>query len=67
MAHGQQKLFIVCVSQDGRIYDRVYTTTKEKNAESYLSDYVKEHPEVVRAFIDKQFHYKNDKRKDWEE
>ena len=51
-------LYTVCVyvgglaSHDCRV---VYTCSKESDAEKYLHAYLKEHPEVFKAYIERTF------------
>lgn len=33
----------------------VYTCSKEKDAENYLHKYLKEHPEVCKAYIERDY------------
>lgn len=39
-------------SHDTRV---VYTTAKESNAERFLHAYLKEHPEVCKAYIERSY------------
>ena len=39
-------------SHDTRV---VYTTSKESKANTYLHDYLKSHPEVNKAYIERSF------------
>lgn len=51
-------IYKVCIyiggfeSQDFKI---VYTTSKMANAERFLHEYVKEHPQVCKAYIERSY------------
>lgn len=67
MAHGRNLCYKVCVYEGatGRTSQTLKTFGSRQKAEDYLSEYLRNHDEVTRAYIETVYHYKNDKRKQW--
>lgn len=67
MAHGDCKEYKVCV------YDNSYTMDfrvikvfhSYDKAKKFLSEYLRENPDVTRAYIESVNNYRNDKRNQW--
>ena len=46
-------------SHDTRV---IYTTSKESNAERFLHSYLKEHPEICKAYIERSYRRFDERR-----
>lgn len=67
MAHNRNIKYKVCVyeGQTGRSFNVIKTCFKQSEAEKVLSEYLKNHEDVTRAYIETIYCYRNDKRKQW--
>ena len=67
MSHKQEVNYKVCVYEDS--YSDRYIVIgyyrKYDKAKKVLSDYLKSHDHISRAYIEKACSYRNDKRNQW--
>lgn len=57
MANGNcvYKVCIYTGNMESRESRCIYTTSKQSKAEAYLHSYLREHPEVCKAYIEREF------------
>lgn len=57
MSKGNCIYNVVIYTGDFMSHDKkvVYTTSKESNAERFMHSYLKEHPEISKAYIERSF------------
>lgn len=67
MAHGDKKEYKVCVYLDKVSYEfrEIKTFRSYDKAKAFMSKYLKENPDVSRAYIESVNNYRNDKRNQW--